>query len=306
MIKDRTGATPVPIQMPIGAEDKLEGIVDLVTMKEWVWKGEDLGASWVVAGRSATSLKDRAEEMRARADRDRRRDGRRGDGAVPGGRRARRADAARADPQGHAVACPSCRCWRGSAFKNKGVQPLLNAVIDYLPGPLDVPAYMGFSPDDETETRNIARRADDDEPFSGLAFKIMNDPFVGSLTFTRDLFGHAVEGRLDPELDQGQEGAHRPHDDDALEQPRGDRGGLCRRHHRARGPEGHHHRRHALRLAAPGRAGDDDLPRPGDRDRRRAEDEGRPGEDVRGPAAPRRRGPVLPRRDRHRDRARRS
>ncbi len=64
----------------------------------------------------------------------------------------------------------------GSAFKNKGVQPLLNAVIDYLPSPMDVVDYMGFKPGDETETRDIPRRADDDMPFAGLAFKIMNDP----------------------------------------------------------------------------------------------------------------------------------
>ena len=73
----------------------------------------------------------------------------------------------------------------GSAFKNKGVQPMLNAVIDYLPGPLDVPSYKGFKPGDETETRDIERSADDAQPFTGLAFKIMNDPFVGSLTFVR-------------------------------------------------------------------------------------------------------------------------
>jgi len=82
----------------------------------------------------------------------------------------------------------------GSAFKNKGVQPLLNAVIDYLPGPLDVPPYMGFAPDDETETRNIERRPGDDQPFAGLAFKIMNDPFVGSLTFTRIYSGLLEKG----------------------------------------------------------------------------------------------------------------
>ncbi len=82
----------------------------------------------------------------------------------------------------------------GSAFKNKGVQPLLNAVIDYLPSPLDVVDYMGFKPGDETETRNIPRRADDDMPFSGLAFKIMNDPFVGSLTFTRIYSGTLNKG----------------------------------------------------------------------------------------------------------------
>jgi elongation factor G len=82
----------------------------------------------------------------------------------------------------------------GSAFKNKGVQPLLNAVIDYLPSPLDVVDYMGFKPGDETEERNIARRADDNMPFAGLAFKIMNDPFVGSLTFTRIYSGTLNKG----------------------------------------------------------------------------------------------------------------
>jgi elongation factor G len=82
----------------------------------------------------------------------------------------------------------------GSAFKNKGVQPVLNSVIDYLPSPLDVPAYMGFAPGDETETRNIARSADDSQPFAALAFKIMNDPFVGSLTFTRLYSGVLKKG----------------------------------------------------------------------------------------------------------------
>jgi elongation factor G len=82
----------------------------------------------------------------------------------------------------------------GSAFKNKGVQPLLNAVIDYLPSPLDVVDYMGFKPGDETETRNIPRRADDNMAFSGLAFKIMNDPFVGSLTFVRIYSGKLMKG----------------------------------------------------------------------------------------------------------------
>jgi hypothetical protein len=82
----------------------------------------------------------------------------------------------------------------GSSFKNKGVQPMLNAVIDYLPTPLDVPAYMGFAPGDESETRNIARSADDAQPFSALAFKIMNDPFVGSLTFTRIYSGQLKKG----------------------------------------------------------------------------------------------------------------
>ena len=82
----------------------------------------------------------------------------------------------------------------GSAFKNKGVQPMLNAVIDYLPGPLDVPAYKGFKPGDESETRDIVRSAEDAQPLSGLAFKIMNDPFVGSLTFVRIYSGTMHKG----------------------------------------------------------------------------------------------------------------
>jgi translation elongation factor EF-G len=133
----------------------------------------------------------------------------------------------------------------GSAFKNKGVQPLLNGVIDFLPV-RSTWSYMGFKPGDETEERNIPRRADDNSRFAGLAFKIMNDPFVGSLTFTRIYSGVLKKGDSS-ELDQGQERAHRPHDDDALQQPRRNRRGVRRRHHRARGSEGNHHGRHAVR-----------------------------------------------------------
>ncbi|WP_371039378.1 elongation factor G [Rhodosalinus sp. FB01] len=192
MIKDRTGALPAPIQMPIGAEDKLEGIVDLVTMKEWVWKGEDLGASWVIQD-IRDDLKDKAEEMRAELV----------EIAVE-----QDDDAMEKYLEGEEPDLPTLRSLirkgtlnmsfvpvlAGSAFKNKGVQPLLNAVIDYLPGPLDVPPYMGFAPDDETETRNMERRPGDDQPFAGLAFKIMNDPFVGSLTFTRIYSGLLEKG----------------------------------------------------------------------------------------------------------------
>ncbi|MSU91964.1 elongation factor G [Rhodobacteraceae bacterium 2CG4] len=192
MIKDRTGALPAPIQFPIGAEDKLEGIVDLVTMKEWVWQGEDLGASWVIQ-EIRDELKDKAEEMRAELI----------EIAVE-----QDDDAMEAYLEGNEPDQPTLRSLirkgtlslsfvpvlAGSAFKNKGVQPMLNAVIDYLPGPLDVPPYMGFSPDDETETRNIERRPGDDQPFAGLAFKIMNDPFVGSLTFTRVYSGKLEKG----------------------------------------------------------------------------------------------------------------
>ncbi|QFU07631.1 Elongation factor G [Rhodobacteraceae bacterium THAF1] len=192
MIKDRTGATPAPIQLPIGAEDQLEGIIDLVTMKEWVWQGEDLGASWVVQD-VRESMRAEAEEWRANlieiaVDMD--------DEAMEAYLEGTEPDEPKLREmiRKGTLAMAFVPVLAGSAFKNKGVQPLLNAVIDYLPGPLDVPAYMGFSPDDETETRNIPRHADDDEPFSGLAFKIMNDPFVGTLTFTRIYSGKLAKG----------------------------------------------------------------------------------------------------------------
>ncbi|RBI82578.1 elongation factor G [Rhodosalinus halophilus] len=192
MIKDRTGATPAPIQFPIGAEDKLEGIVDLLTMKEWVWKGEDLGASWVVQD-VRDELRDRAEEMRAElvelaVEQD--------DEAMEKYLEGEEPDlpTLRSLIRKGTLSLAFVPVLAGSAFKNKGVQPLLNAVIDYLPGPLDVPPYMGFAPDDETETRNLERRPGDDQPFAGLAFKIMNDPFVGSLTFTRIYSGMMKKG----------------------------------------------------------------------------------------------------------------
>ena len=193
MIKDRTGATPCPIQIPIGAENELEGMIDLVTMEEWVWAGEDLGASWEKRP-IRDSLKEQADEWRAKMievavemDDDEMEkylmDGDEPD--VPTLRRLIRAGTL-------AIKFIPVLC--GSAFKNKGVQPLLNAVIDYLPSPMDVVDYMGFKPGDETETRNIARRADDTMAFSALAFKIMNDPFVGTLTFTRIYSGVLNKG----------------------------------------------------------------------------------------------------------------
>ena len=192
MIKDRTGAIPCPIALPIGAEDKLEGIIDLIKMEEWVWQGEDLGASWVRQPIRA-DLKDMADEWRANmievaVEMD--------DDAMEQYLEGNEPDEAtlRKLIRKGCLTLAFVPVTAGSAFKNKGVQPLLNAVIDFLPSPLDVPAYMGFSPDDETETRNIARHADDAEPFSGLAFKIMNDPFVGSLTFTRIYSGVLKKG----------------------------------------------------------------------------------------------------------------
>ena len=192
MIEDRTGARAVPVALPIGAESELEGLIDLVTMKEWVWRGDDLGASWVQED-IRDSLKDLADEWRgkmieAAVEQD--------DEAMMEYLEGNEPDVPtlRALLRKGTLALDFVPVLAGSAFKNKGVQPLLNAVIDYLPSPLDVVDYMGFKPGDEEEVRNIARRADDNMPFAGLAFKIMNDPFVGSLTFTRIYSGVLRKG----------------------------------------------------------------------------------------------------------------
>ncbi len=192
MIEDRTGARAVPVALPIGAENELEGLIDLVTMEEWVWKGEDLGASWV-KGPIRDSLKAQADEWRGKMveaavemDDDAMMEYL--DGNEPD------VETLRDLLRKGTLSLSFVPVLGGSAFKNKGVQPLLNAVIDYLPSPLDVVDYMGFRPDDETETRNIPRRADDTMPFAGLAFKIMNDPYMGTLTFTRIYSGTLNKG----------------------------------------------------------------------------------------------------------------
>jgi elongation factor G len=192
MVEERTGARAIPVSFPIGAETELEGLVDLVTMEEWLWEGEDLGASWVKAP-IRDSLKELAAEGRERLV----------EAAVEQDDTAMEAYLDGTEPDASALralirkACLSLSfvpVLGGSAFKNKGVQPLLNAVVDYLPSPLDVVDYMGFKPGDEAETRDIPRRADDNMAFSGLAFKVMNDPFVGTLTFTRIYSGTLSKG----------------------------------------------------------------------------------------------------------------
>ncbi|MEN8841778.1 MAG: elongation factor G [Octadecabacter sp.] len=191
-IEDRTGARALPVAFPIGAETELEGLVDLVTMEEWLWQGEDLGASWIKAPIRA-ELADLAAEWReklveAAVEQD--------DDAMEAYLEGNEPDVAslRKMIRKACLSLSFVPVLGGSAFKNKGVQPLLNAVVDYLPSPLDVVDYMGFKPGDDDEVRDIARRADDDMAFSGLAFKIMNDPFVGTLTFTRIYSGTLSKG----------------------------------------------------------------------------------------------------------------
>ena len=192
MIRERTGATPMPIQLPIGAEDKLEGIIDLITMEEWVYQGEDLGASWsrrpIRPELKADADKWRYNMLELAVEQD--------DAAMEAYLEGNEPDEAtlRKLIRKGTLAIDFVPILAGSAFKNKGVQPMLNAVIDFLPDPLDVPPYLGFAPGDETESRTIERSADDAQPFSGLAFKIMNDPFMGTLTFTRIYSGQVKKG----------------------------------------------------------------------------------------------------------------
>ena len=192
MIMDRTGAKPCPIQLPIGSENAFEGMIDLITMEEWIWQGEDLGATWskksIRNDLLETAKKMRSEMIEIAVEMDDEIMESYLDGKEPTVEEIRKL--LRLGTLNMTFVPVLC----GSAFKNKGVQPLLNAVIDFLPSPLDVPAYLGFKPGDVNEVRNIERSADDSQPFSGLAFKIMNDPFVGSLTFLRIYSGVVKKG----------------------------------------------------------------------------------------------------------------
>jgi elongation factor G len=188
-IVDRLGAKPLVLYLPIGIEGGLKGVVDLVNMRGIVWQNEDLGAKFDyidipddMAEKAATYRHDLLETivehddevMMAYLD-----------GTEPDAKTIKRL--IRKGTLEQAFVPVLC----GSAFKNKGVQPLLDAVVDYMPSPLDVPAIKGIKPDTDIED---SRAAADDAPFSALAFKIMNDPFVGTLTFARIYSGKLEKG----------------------------------------------------------------------------------------------------------------
>ena len=180
MIVDRLGARPLALQLPIGAEAEFQGVIDLINMKAIVYTGDTADAPINVTDIPA-EFKDKAEEYHAKLV----------ETAVE------MDDQAMEDYfEGKEISVDTLKkCIRkgtlsmsfvpvlcGTAFKNKGVQPLLDAVVDYLPSPLDLPDVEGVKPGTEEV---ITRKADDNQPLAALAFKIMNDPFVGSLTFTR-------------------------------------------------------------------------------------------------------------------------
>lgn len=189
-IKERLGANPVAMQLNIGAEDEFEGVIDLIRMKAIYWNEDDMGASYVE--------KDIPGELQAKADELR-------EQMIESAAEANEelmekyleegelsAEDIKAGIRQQTLANEIVPCFCGSAFKNKGVQAMLDAVIEYMPAPTDVGAVKGLL-DDKNESEG-ERLPSDDEPFAALAFKIATDPFVGSLTFFRVYSGVIKSG----------------------------------------------------------------------------------------------------------------
>ncbi len=189
MFVERLGATPLVIQLPVGAESDYNGLIDLIRMKHVKWGGEELGAKFDYVD-IPEDLVEQAEEYREKMV----------ELAVEQDDDAMEAYLEGNEPDEETL----IRCIRkgtlegsfvpvlnGTAFKNKGVQPLLDAVVNFMPSPLDLPPVQGVNPDSNDAD---SRPSEDEAPFSALAFKVMNDPFVGSLTFARIYSGTMTKG----------------------------------------------------------------------------------------------------------------
>ncbi len=197
-IVDRLEANPVPVQLPIGKEGDFRGVIDLVSMKSYLFNDETLGADYVVEDVSpdllptAQEYRDKMIEAVAEFDEALLEQYLNGDSLKP-------EDIKRAVRTGtNQMRMTPVLC--GSAFKNKGVQPLLDAVVDFLPSPLDVPEVEGVEP---SSGKKMSCPADDEEPFSALAFKIMADPFAGQLTYFRVYSGRLETGSYVYNVTQG-------------------------------------------------------------------------------------------------------
>ncbi len=190
MIVERLGATPLVLQLPLGSESNFKGVIDLVRMKAIVWQEETLGAKFSDED-IPSEIKEEADKYREKlietvVELDDEIMEKYLDGTTPSDEEVKKLI------RKGTIASKFVPVLCGSAFKNKGVQPMLDAVVDFLPSPLDVPAIKGVKYQKEDEA--ITRKSSDDEPFSALAFKIMNDPFVGSLTFMRVYSGKIEAG----------------------------------------------------------------------------------------------------------------
>ena len=190
MIVDRLGANPLVLQLPLGAESDFKGVIDLIEMKAIVWQEETLGAKFTQEDipedyrEKAESYREKLIETVVEMDDDVMESYL--EGTQPTKETIQKLiRTGTIDSKFVPVLC-------GSAFKNKGVQPMLDAVVDYLPSPVEVPDIKGVKYNKEDEA--ITRKSSDSEPFSALAFKIMNDPFVGSLTFMRVYSGKVEAG----------------------------------------------------------------------------------------------------------------
>ncbi|MCF1503183.1 elongation factor G [Afifella sp. H1R] len=189
MIEDRLGAQPLVLQLPVGAESDFKGVVDLIEMNARLWRDETLGAQWDDV-EIPEDLRDRADEWREKlietvVELDDTVMEAYLEGNMPDN------DTIRRLVRKGTCAVQFFPILAGSAFKNKGVQLLLDAVVDYLPSPVEVHAIRGIDPKNGEEVKRVSS---DDEPLSMLAFKIMNDPFVGSLTFARIYSGKLESG----------------------------------------------------------------------------------------------------------------
>ena len=185
MIRERLDANPIPVQIPIGAEDSFNGIIDLLTMTAYFYEGENM-----TEGEIPEEYRDKAEEMREEmleslADLDDELMEIVLEGEEPTVEQIKKVI------REATIAVKMTPVFCGSAFKNKGVRLLLDGVVDYLPSPIDVPAIGGWDPDTEEDT---VRESSDEEPFSALAFKIVTDPYVGRLTFFRVYSGTLKSG----------------------------------------------------------------------------------------------------------------
>ncbi len=189
MIRERLGANPLPLQLPIGAEDNFRGLVDLVTMQAFAWDEESLGTKFDIVDIPADIEDEVAAAREALLEEISSHD----DVLMEkylGGEELTLDEIKAAIREGMRK-IDFCPVLCGSAFKNKGVQALLDAIVDYMPAPVDVPAIKGVHPDSGEE---LERPASDEAPFAALAFKIMTDPFVGQLSFFRVYSGIAESG----------------------------------------------------------------------------------------------------------------
>jgi elongation factor G len=188
-IRKRLNARPVAIQLPIGQEDKFKGVIDLFAMKAIIWNDETLGAEYSTEEipeelkKKANAFHNQMVETIVENDDDLLHKYMEGEAISP--------EELKASLRKSTIALKVFPVICGTAFKNKGVQPLLDAVVDFLPSPIDIPSVKGADPN---TNETIERKADDKEPFSALAFKIMTDPFVGQLVFIRVYSGQLKTG----------------------------------------------------------------------------------------------------------------